>query len=120
MFQKLLEYKGHDATLASSGADAVGLVRERDFGMVFLDVVMPGCNGIETLRELKALKPNLVVVMMTAFTVERELRKAIELGAFDFLYKPFDINEVTAAIRKAQKKDSLKPVPGPAAAGGTA
>jgi DNA-binding NtrC family response regulator len=62
--------------------------------IVFLDIVLPGINGIEILKLLKKLKDNVIVVMMSGYATEAKAKYALELGAFDYLNKPFDMSHV--------------------------
>jgi CheY-like chemotaxis protein len=110
LFAQVLEIKGHQVFKADTGQKAVDMVRRNDYDIVFLDFMMPDMNGVETLKLLKKMKPNIAVVMMTGFATEEKLREAILLDASDFLAKPFDIVEVVQMIEKLRKKvPSKKP-----------
>ncbi len=65
---------------------------------------------MEAFKEIKKAKPDVLVVMMTGFAVEEKLREAMALGAFDYLYKPFNIVELMAILEKLKKRAGLKPV----------
>jgi len=78
--------------------------------LFFTDIVMPGMDGIATFRALRKLKPDLPVVIMTGFAVEDKIEEAMSLGAMDYLYKPFDIWEIIAILKRLEKKNRLKPV----------
>ena len=62
--------------------------------IVFLDIVLPGVNGIEILKMLKRLLPDTIVVMMSGYATEAKAQSALQLGAFDYLCKPFDLEHV--------------------------
>jgi CheY-like chemotaxis protein len=92
----LVEIRGYEADLAASGPEAIAKFQECDYDMAFMDVRMPGMNGIECLLEILKLKPNAKVVMMTAYSVEQLLNKALMNGAAGILYKPFELSEFLA------------------------
>ncbi len=92
----LVEIRGYEADLASSGAEAIAKFQERDYDIAFMDVRMPGMNGVECLLEILKLKPDAKVVMMTAYSVEQLLRTALNNGAAGVLYKPFEMAEFLA------------------------
>lgn len=89
----LLEGRGYKVDLAYSGEEAIAGFRDRDYDIAFMDVRMPGLNGVESLLEIRKLKPNARVVMMTAYSVEDLLTKALESGAAGVLHKPFDMRD---------------------------
>ena len=89
----LLEGRGYKVDVAFSGEEAIAGFRERDYDVAFMDVRMPGLNGVESLLEIRKLKPNAKVVMMTAFSVEELLTKALEGGAAGVLHKPFEMRD---------------------------
>jgi DNA-binding response OmpR family regulator len=96
----LVEIRGYEADLASSGAEAIAKFQERDYDVAFMDVRMPGMNGVECLLEILKLKPDAKVVMMTAYSVEQLLNTALKNGAAGVLYKPFEMNEFLAQCDK--------------------
>jgi len=94
MFQRLLG--GPQAvTLARDGYEALERVKTDQFDLIFLDVRLPGMDGVETLEAIKEIQPDAIVVLMSGYSVEEEVRRAMALGAQDFLAKPFeDIDEI--------------------------
>lgn len=94
MFQRLLG--GPQAvTLARDGYEALERVKADQFDLIFLDVRLPGMDGVETLEVIKDIQPDAIVVMMSGYSVEEEIKRAMSLGAQDFLAKPFeDIDEI--------------------------
>jgi CheY-like chemotaxis protein len=101
----------YDVIEAESGVDAVNIIKGQHFDIAFVDVVMPEMDGIETLRELKELRPDTTVIMMSGFAVEDDIKEAMRIGAFDFLYKPFNKNDIEAIIEKIERKNALSPAP---------
>jgi DNA-binding NtrC family response regulator len=109
LISQVLTVKGHVTVQASSGKEGIELVQQKHFDVVFLDIMMPEMDGVEILKKIKAVKPDGVsVIMMTGYAVEEKLREAMTLGAFDFLYKPFDIIEIVIMLDKIEKKKGLK------------
>jgi CheY-like chemotaxis protein len=86
---------GHDVRLASSGDEALDIVeREDSINMVLLDVILPGRSGVETLKELKTRRPQLAVILMSAVKDSHVAHHARSLGAFDYLLKPLDYDQL--------------------------
>ncbi len=113
LFTRVLNLKGYQVTTAESGKEAVEKVKEKEFDIAFIafvDVVMPDMDGVETVKAIKNINPNVHVVMMTGFAVEDKIKEAMQAGAMDYLYKPFDIMEIMTVIGKVEKKAKLKPL----------
>lgn len=85
------------------GDDALALIRQEDFDVVVLDVLMPGRDGIATLREIRQLQPLLQVIMLTGNATVETAIEGMKLGAFDYLMKPTETKELVAKIRKAHQ-----------------
>jgi CheY-like chemotaxis protein/AraC-like DNA-binding protein len=94
---------GDDYTVleATHGRAAIDLVRARPIDLVILDILMPDVDGLEVLQELKALAPDLPVIMMTAVKTVRTTVAAMKLGAADYVTKPFQEDELRVAIHRA-------------------
>ncbi len=104
IFEFILQQSGYEALTASSGDECLALIKsDQKIDLVFLDVKMPGLSGIETFRALQTLRPLLLVVMMTGYSVDELLKEAFELGAYGVIYKPFDIEEVLSVVDKIFK-----------------
>ncbi len=89
---------------ASRGEEALQLLHSTPVDVVLLDINMPGIGGIETLRRIRALAPRLPVLMVTVRDGEEEKVEALELGADDYVTKPFSIRELIARIRTAHRR----------------
>jgi two-component system response regulator HydG len=100
----VLKRKGYDVTVADSGFDAIGLAKKNSYDMIFMDVKMPGMDGVETFERIRKIRPDAVVMMMTAFAVEDLIQKALNEGAYGIIYKPLDIDKIIASIDEVQKK----------------
>src|SRR5271157_5052713 len=79
-------------TTADDGFKAIELARDGTFDAILLDVRMPGIDGIETLKRIKAIKPNAKIILLTAYASETTVLDALKEGASEILYKPVDFN----------------------------
>lgn len=100
----ILEDEGHNVVLAENGYQAIEAARQISFDLVFMDIKMPGINGVQTFREVKKINPRAAVIMMTAYSVEDLVREALEEGAYAVVYKPFDIEHIVSIIESALHK----------------
>jgi DNA-binding NtrC family response regulator len=98
-----LEHKGYAVTTASDGYEAVERVEEKSFDIIFMDIKMPVMNGVETYKRLKNIRPEAIVMMMTAYSVEDLVQEALREGAYGILYKPLDIEKVVVFIDESKK-----------------
>ncbi len=104
---KRLARRGLTVHLANSGQQALDMVASTPLDVVVLDVKMPGMDGIEALQKIKALKPVLEVVMLTAHANVEVAMRGMELGAFDYLMKPVELDDLLYKIQDANKKKCL-------------
>ena len=95
---------GFEVAEVSRGEKALQVLRSETFDCVLLDVNMPGLSGIETLRRIRVFAPRLPVVMLTVRDGEDEKVRALEMGADDYVTKPFGIRELIARIRAAVRR----------------
>lgn len=94
MFQRLLGGP-QTVTIARDGYEALDMIQSEPYDLIFLDVRLPGMDGVRTLEEIKRIRPDSIVVMMSGYSVEEEIKRAMALGAQDFIAKPFeDIDEI--------------------------
>src|SRR5712692_9721968 len=96
-----------DAAPAASGQQALDILREADYDVVLLDIMMPGLSGLDALREIRKLEDPPEVVMLTADTSLSTGIEAMRHGAYDYLTKPATLDEMEAVIRKADEKRRL-------------
>jgi len=94
----ILEDEGHNVVTVENGYQAIEAVRKTHFGAIFMDIKMPGINGVQTFREVKKIDPEAAVIMMTAYSVEDLVKEALAEGAYTIIYKPFDIDGIVAII----------------------
>lgn len=99
MLRRYLMYEGYSVVEAYSCDQALDAYNEERPDVVLLDIRMPGKDGMETLRELKALDPGVSVIMITAVREEELARRTLEEGAFDYITKPIDQDYLDLAIK---------------------
>ena len=99
----VLGRKGYAVTTAKDGPEAIERVKKNPFDMIFMDIKMPLMNGVETYRRMKKIRPEAVVMMMTAYAVEELVQKALQEGAYGITYKPLDIERMVAVIEEASE-----------------
>jgi two-component system KDP operon response regulator KdpE len=95
---------GFQVAEASRGEEALQLLRDAGFDAVLLDVNMPGIGGIETLRRIRAFAPRLPILMLTVRDKEEEKVEALDMGADDYVTKPFSTRELIARVRAAIRR----------------
>ena len=98
--RRLISYQ-YDVTICLSGEDALEMMIEHDFDVVILDVLMPGMDGVETLGEIKKIKPLTEVIMLTGHASRESGIEGMKLGAYGYLSKPCDTEDLIAKINKA-------------------
>jgi len=99
--RKSLEREGYRVVLASDGAEALARATESGIDLVLMDIKMPGSDGFETLTRIKEIRPNLPVIIMTAFGTLQAAVQAMKRGAYDHITKPFDFDELSILVRRA-------------------
>ena len=98
----------YDTLIAGSGEEALRLLPTHDIDLVLLDIRLPGINGIETLSRIRQLNGKAVVIMMTAYEDVKSVISSMKLGAFDYLVKPLDIEELDLIIERSLETLKLK------------
>ena len=102
-----LEQKNYAVTPCQSGTEALTLIKDNDFDIVFLDENMPGLSGLETLSELKEIKAALPVVMITKSEEEYIMEDAIGNKIADYLIKPVNPNQILLSLKKNLDQNRL-------------
>ncbi|MEX2511797.1 MAG: bifunctional response regulator/alkaline phosphatase family protein [Cyclobacteriaceae bacterium] len=102
-----LEQKGYDISTVNSGLDAVEKVEEENYDVIFLDEMMPGMTGLETLQQIKSLKPQVPVVMITKSEEEHIMDDAIGGKIADYLIKPINPNQILLSVKKILQNKQL-------------
>ncbi len=99
----IMEQEGHEVQLAFSGEEAIRKFKEEDYDIAFMDVNLPGKNGVESFLEIRKFKPHANVVIMTAISVDQLLEQALGNGAIGVLNKPFDPKDLLQALEDLVK-----------------
>ena len=99
--EQSLMKQGYDVVTAASGEEAVKHVLDDAPELVLLDIQLPGMDGLEVLQKVKEIDSEIIVVMVTALGVLETAVKAMRLGAYDYINKPFDPNELVREINLA-------------------
>jgi DNA-binding NtrC family response regulator len=105
---KRLNLRGPAASGARSGQEALDFLNHESADVVVLDVKMPGMDGIETLREIKGRHPLVEVIMLTGHASLEVAIEGMEAGAFDYLMKPINIDELLYKLQDAYKKKAIQ------------
>ncbi len=103
----ILESQGHIVQLAVSGEEAISVFQKQNFDVAFMDVKLPGKNGVESFLEIHKSKPKAKVVMMTAYSVKQLLDEAVENGAWGILHKPFDTEHLLETLGRIKSHSIL-------------
>ena len=115
LYRSALNGVGHQVIVASTAAEALGLLRDMPVQLVLLDLVLPDRDGLDLMQEVLQLRPDTAVVVMTAHGSINKAVEAMRAGAHDFLVKPFDETRLLAAIANAKTSHPAKHSPRKAA-----
>jgi two-component system, NtrC family, response regulator AtoC len=100
-FDRLLKEEGYGVRTAASGEAGIRMIADAIPDLVFLDVRLPGMNGLEAFKQIHRIEPKLPVIIMTAFGTTETAIEATKMGAFDYVIKPFDVPLMLSTIRQA-------------------
>jgi two-component system response regulator PilR (NtrC family) len=103
----LLEREGYNVDVAGSGDAALDLLHGTNYDLVISDVKMPGLDGLGLLARIKELSPDTAVLMVTAFSTAEHAVEAMKLGAYDYIAKPFNVEEIKIIVRNALDRRNL-------------
>ena len=101
VLSKRMARRNMEVMTALSGSEGIQRLRKQDFDVAILDLKMEDMDGIEVLRVFKKMVPDLPVIMLTGHGTETAAREGLEMGAFDYLTKPCDLEELVKKIRAA-------------------
>ncbi len=104
-FDFTLGYFGHDITVVRDPREARKAAQEKHFDIAFLDIMMPELNGVDVLREIKSVVPDLPVVMMSGYSLQEMKDEAMRLGAAGCLKKPFELDDVRHVMKRTLGKN---------------
>ena len=107
MLRKALERADYTVDDAPDGTSAVSKIRSRRYTVVLTDLKLPGCSGLEVLRETKQADPTIPVILITAFGSVEEAVMAMKEGAFDFIQKPVDLDHLKLLVGRAAQQQEL-------------
>ena len=103
-----LRQEGFEVFTALSGEDGLKVFQEQEPDLILLDVVLPGTGGVEVLRQIKQANPNAIVIMMSAYHFVERAVEAMKLGAFDYLVKPFQLDDMMTTLHRAGEVLALR------------
>ena len=101
--EKTLKSAGYNTNSASNGFEALNIFKNQDFNMIILDLIMPGMDGLQTLKEFRSIS-DVPIIILSARGSSQERTKGLELGADDYLPKPFDPDELIARISAVKRR----------------
>jgi two-component system OmpR family response regulator len=104
---KRLQRRKINTVGVDSGKEALDLLEREHFDVVILDVRMPGMDGIDTLREMKKKRPLMEVIMLTGHASVESGMQGMQLGAFDYVMKPAEIDELLEKVRQAYERKQI-------------
>ncbi len=102
-----MENRGMSVTTATSGADALELVKGKNFDAIVVDLQMPGMNGIEALKEFKQINPDIQVILLTGNATLEKGIEAMKEGAMDLVEKPANLDDLREKIQKAKAQKMI-------------
>jgi len=108
VLQSFLANKGFEVTLAVDGQSGIDCIKSSSFDIILTDLIMPGINGIEILKEISTLNIKTPVLVITAFGTVQTAVEAMKLGAFEYVTKPFNLDEIMIVINKALNVSKLQ------------
>jgi CheY-like chemotaxis protein len=106
--RRVLEKAGHKVLTASDGIEAVALALANPLDMILMDVAMPGMDGLEAMRQIKAVKPGMAIVIASAHSMASDRERFLAAGADDVLSKPFRLTDLTAVVTKLTANKSAQ------------
>lgn len=101
-----LRVRGIDVSVTTSAENALTMIDEKPYDVLIIDCMMPGMDGFQTLKALKTHKPDVEVILHTAYIPEVQVAEALKLGALDVIEKPADLDLLTRMIFDAKKRKS--------------
>ncbi len=102
-----LEVLQLETDTATNGEEALAKLRGREFGLILLDIRMPGMDGMEVLRQVREIRPDIRIIMITAYGTIELAVEAMKLGAIDFIQKPFSPEEIRELVSRVMDREKL-------------
>jgi len=107
LLSRVLTRAGYETTTVAHGAEALRQVARERFDLVVTDIKMPEMDGLQLLEELKEFEPSLPIIVMTAYGTVENAVQALRLGAYDYIAKPFETDEIKLTVAKALERERL-------------
>jgi DNA-binding NtrC family response regulator len=107
LLARVLAKEGFETATAGSGAEALQQATAEPFDLVITDILMPGMDGLQLLQELKAFDPSLPIIVITAYGTVESAVQALRAGAYDYITKPFETDEIKLTVAKALERERL-------------
>jgi len=104
---RILTKEGYDTTTAANGAEALRLVASERFDLVVTDIKMPEMDGLQLLQEIREFEPSLPVIVITAYGTIENAVQALRAGAYDYIAKPFETDEIKLTVAKVLERERL-------------
>jgi DNA-binding NtrC family response regulator len=104
----VLKKRGYAVSTADTGAQALSVVKDQLFDLILLDIRLPDMDGLDVLKSIKELESDLMVIVMTAYSDVQNAVMAMKTGAYDYIDKPFELEELKILIKKALEMQSLR------------
>ena len=102
-----LEVLGVETDTAANGEDALSKLKEKEFGLILLDLKMPGMDGMEVLHQVSKIRPDIRIIIITAYGTIGSAVEAMKLGAADFIQKPFASEEIRELVSRVMDREKL-------------
>jgi DNA-binding response OmpR family regulator len=102
-----LEVLQLETDTATNGEEALAKLKEKEFGLILLDIRMPGMDGMEVLRQVREIRPDIRIIMISAYGTIEVAVEAMKLGAVDFIQKPFSPEEIRALVSRVLDRENL-------------
>ncbi|HGY12326.1 MAG TPA: sigma-54-dependent Fis family transcriptional regulator, partial [Desulfobacterales bacterium] len=106
--ENVLKKSKYKVKRVSTGEEGISIIKKELIDLVLLDINLPKMNGIKVLRNIKEINPDILVIMMTAITDAKPAIDAMKIGAYDYLMKPFELDELKIVVKKALETHELK------------
>ena len=107
LFSKILSEEGYKVLTSLNGEEGISKIKKEKPDLVFLDLKLPGMDGIEILKEIRTIDKDLLVIVLTAYETVKTAVEAMKLGAFDYLSKPVNIDRIKTTIKNAIRTQTL-------------
>ena len=100
--------RGYEIAFARNGFEALSSVKAKDLGAIFLDLKMPDMDGVETLRLIREINPDVPVIIVSGHATEDLARKLLKEGAFDFVAKPVDLSRLQEIVKHLETLEEVR------------